>query len=302
MDSLDALTEKVIDNAAHAWTPIKLLPAVTFGLMVYGARKHYKNWKKGFFASMVHLDVVSITKSASNPSKYHIFPRTIFHKPLRKIIDNDHGIKKIQKAAKQCTFEQPFINIQPIADQWYFHNSVICAMEQDFKELWLQRDVDLSNGYKTNIMSQKYILALAFPWNLSYDEVKHLDELNEYDVSGHKVHKKIRGFLINEDTMRELSDMEEFFDLKRMDVMEWIEYLDLNQIPQGTPMHLDIILKWSFVKRMIEKYQRNPCKWAEPLCTVEVPILNNRSDMISIYDLPHTNVYHPTHYFRTGLF
>ena len=308
---LERLNDRDIDIhlvIPHAWTTLKLIPAITFGIMIYSARKHYKNWNNGFFASMVHIDAVTILKSPKYNDKYQIFPRVIFHKQLQNVIDNEHGIKQIQKAAKKCTFQQPFIQLSRIADHWYFHNSIICALEQDMKLLWFKRDIDINdnlNNLSTNILYRNYILAIAMPWNLTQTDLKtcflkELDAENEYQISGHKVHRKIRGFMINEQTMKQLSQLKEFNNLKDMDTTQWTKYLDCDGFERGSASHLDVIFKWTFVKRIIEKYQlngNNQGQWSQPLCKVQIPVLfKNKQEIDNQYNIFHCNVYHPSQY------
>eukprot|EP01084_Bolivina_argentea_P102194 183116_1 len=287
------------------------IPATLFIRQLY---KNHKHWVSRYQPNSVHVDLSTIIK-CNQSNKYRLMTRTIYQTKLKDIIGNEHGIKQIHNAIRLCSLRSPFIRLSPIDDQWYLNNRTISAVEQNYRISWFERDSTINNSIQIvqndmnidtlGISSEKYIFAMWCPYywdgNLSHINVNqsyvfwtYLKELFNFDntrSAQFTISKRIRATFINEQFIETIIRE---IDMQNISDEEWRDLYDMDPTKIGTSMYHDRILRWIFVKRIIEEYANGNNEWANPLCSVELPIKDNSNNFIkSIDEIDSTNIYHP---------
>ena len=256
----------------------------TASYSVYRGRKDFINWHSRYCPNSVRVELSTIKPIyRNNKLKYQLSYRSVYDKQLRDIISNEYGITKIQKAAKKCTENDPFIKLKRVQDQWYFYGSVIAALEQNYGLLWFMK------GYHTNVssntyhpvkygndndddLSNKYVLAMVSTMKFKdvdkanvYAYLKWLYNGRQYGLNNFKIGRKIRGILLNEEMVANIVENEE------IDFEEWENYLDLHGVRMGSKSYYDLTLRWHTIGQMIDIYKNGNEEWANPLCWIEIP-------------------------------
>ena len=80
-----------------------------------------------------------------------LYFRTVLQKDLKYVIPNKYGVKRMLKAAKKTTVEDPFMDLGK--HQWSYNNHLVNEISQQFSEGFFAK----SMGLKT--VSQKYVFA-----------------------------------------------------------------------------------------------------------------------------------------------
>ena len=258
------------------------------GVAMYKFHRDYLNWIGRFNQSSVHIQLHRITKYKGS---YQLSYRTLLYTKLSDLIHNEYGIQQVHKAIRDCKVDRQFIKLRNKRDQWYFHGTIIAALEQQYSinyfiDGW---NTNLSvNTYhphrydvineQDNDLSNRYLLAMVWPMdekdNYSYwaylnwcVEGRPYDGAHDFQVS-----RKIRGFVVDEETIANISQELESYLHDKDDWQHHFEsYLDLEEGLAGVT-EWDLKLRWKMIGEMIKEYPGTIWSDAEnPLCPIEIP-------------------------------
>eukprot|EP01084_Bolivina_argentea_P078376 142210_1 len=265
-------------------------------LFLYKRFQHMKHFISRYSPQSVHIELYNIVRCNQIEPKYKLAYRSVFHKPLNTVISNEYGLRRIQKAANNSSFENPFIRMQTINDNWFVYGSIISQMEQEYKHLWFERDQNLLKRTNQMVRSQKYILALSGAHHhitLSNQVMQYMQSIwngiKGRPQSNFQVSRRIRGFMINVQTVENIVN-----EISNIDENKWLELLDISRIEDKDERLLDRELRWNTIKKMIDHYDNGERLWTEPLCTIDIPFtVNETAANMPFDDIPSSNTYHP---------
>merc|ERR1711879_1009886 len=116
---------------------------------------------------------------------------------------------------------------------------------------------------------------------------------------------KLRSFIVRESAIREMLDFldgsSESLDIHQMSAEQWRDYLDLDLIESDTNEHrvFDYLSRWNFLREVLKQYslqEKTECgqlKWANPLCSLEIPTaIEGAKDAFSLFNPPLRNALH----------
>jgi hypothetical protein len=140
---LEALTDWLQDNWLKFLTGLFIMAVGWF----FGQRRAQASWKKKEFLDRLNVSLNSIGGGI-------LLIRTVLEKSCKDVFLNDVAVAAIRDASGKTSESDPTLPL-PEADYWYFLNSVLNEVAEQFSEGQLRRDM----GLPVNI--QRYLICLT---------------------------------------------------------------------------------------------------------------------------------------------
>jgi hypothetical protein len=140
---LEALTDWLQDNWIKFLTGLFIMAAGWF----FGQRRAQSNWKKKEFLDRLNVSLNTIDQNT-------LLIRTVLEKSCKDVFLNNVAVAAIRDASGRTTASDPTLPL-PEADYWYYLNSVLNEVAEQFSEGQLRRDMGLP------VNTKKYLICLT---------------------------------------------------------------------------------------------------------------------------------------------
>lgn len=132
---LEAITEWLQDNWIKFLTGLFIMAIGWF----FGQRRAQANWKKKEFLDRLN---VSLNSMEQNSTEKTLLIRTVLEKSCKDVFLNDVAVAAIREASGKTSETDPTLPL-PEAEYWYYLNSVLNEVAEQFSEGQLRRDMGL---------------------------------------------------------------------------------------------------------------------------------------------------------------
>lgn len=128
---LEALAEWLQDNWIKFLTGLFIMAVGWF----FGQRRAQASWKKKEFLDRLNVSLNSIDQGT-------LLIRTVLEKSCKEVFLNDVAVAAIREASVRTSEQDPTLPL-PEAEYWYYLNSVLNEVAEQFSEGQLRRDMGL---------------------------------------------------------------------------------------------------------------------------------------------------------------
>lgn len=167
---LEAITDWLEDNWIKFLTGLFIMGVGWF----LGQRRAKSNWQKKEFLDRLNVSLNTIDQKT-------LLIRTILEKSCKDVFLNDVAVARILETSGQTSEADPTLPL-PEADYWYYLNSVLNEVSEQFAEGQLRRDMGMP------VTVRKYLICLTS------------------ECAGELKTRKIRAMLIQRDLLQSLPE------------------------------------------------------------------------------------------------
>jgi len=167
---LEAITDWLEDNWIKFLTGLLIMGVGWF----LGQRRAKSNWQKKEFLDRLNVSLNMIDQKT-------LLIRTILEKSCKDVFLNDVAVAKILETSGKTSEADPTLPL-PEADYWYYLNSVLNEVSEQFAEGQLRRDMGMP------VTMKKYLICLTS------------------ECAGDLKTRKVRAMLIQSDLLQSLPE------------------------------------------------------------------------------------------------
>lgn len=140
---LEALTDWLEDNWIKFLTGLFIMGVGWF----FGQRRARSSWRKKEFLDRLNVSLNSIDQNT-------LLIRTVLEKSCKDVFLNDVAVAAIREASGRTSASDPTLPLLE-ADYWYYLNSVLNEVAEQFSEGQLRRDMGLP------VNTKRYLICLT---------------------------------------------------------------------------------------------------------------------------------------------